>query len=153
MFPSVIRLDTTSHDSEFCGWKADDMLGKGMVREGVDGWLVGRLDKFRLALVEQLREGNLEIVVTQRYDLGLRTEGARDELVVRSEAFLLVFEGLVPEGMLIKITRRSMLSWPRVARRSLGAGGRRRSKLAESCRKKGLNCETNHGPGPPAQTR
>ncbi|KAK5089370.1 hypothetical protein LTR70_007082 [Exophiala xenobiotica] len=63
------------------GWSVQRVMGGG--RE-VDEWLVGSLDGFRLALVDQLREGRLEVVVTQRYDLKGGMVGDEEEEIVVS---------------------------------------------------------------------
>lgn len=82
VFPSVIKLGTTNRLSAFDDWGAEDVMdGRGEV----DEWLIGSLDKFRLTLVDQLREGMLEVVVTQRYDLKRGT--GEEEIVVSRFSF------------------------------------------------------------------
>jgi len=60
----------------------------------VDAWLVASLDKFRLALVDQLREGRLEVIVTQRYDLrpaGMEGQGEEEIVVSYLSSFFFYF--------------------------------------------------------------
>jgi len=75
VFPSVIRprlkRATPSRRSKISAWSVEDVLSG---KKEVDEWLIGTLDEFRLTLLNQLREGHLEVVVTQRYGLGITDE-------------------------------------------------------------------------------
>lgn len=117
----------------------------------VDAWLVASLDKFRLALVDQLREGRLEVVVTQRYDLrpaGVERQGEEEVVVSYLSRFLFCFfvgrrvvgymETHANIGSLS--VRKLISSSPRTGPKSSGAG---RVCIGSSLLTKFLRCPLN----------